>query len=112
MVQLLPVPTLPCIDTVVTIQSQTNAGTNLQYAWSSPNGTILSDPTSPEVYTSSTGTYSLLVTNPINGCTTLVTTQVIADQVVPVVQLIDPGILTCLLTGQWLTELSRIPGGS
>lgn len=111
MVQLMPVPTLTCIDTVVTIQSQTNAGTNFQYAWSSPNGTILSDPTSPEVYTSTTGMYSLLVTNPINGCTTLVSTQVIADQVVPDVQLIDPGILTCLLTGLWLQTATVLDPG-
>ncbi len=101
-VQLLPVPALTCVDTLLLIQSQVTSSTSLQFDWSSAGGAILGDPSLESIQVATPGTYTLLVTDLMNGCTTLVETEVISDQSPPTVQLADPSLLTCVLTGQWL----------
>ena len=105
-VQLLPVPVLTCVDTVLTIQGTVSPNAGLQFSWTTSNGVIQSDPNVQFVQITTAGEYMLLVTNPINGCKTLVETTVIADQVKPIAQFIDPTLLTCLNTGQWLKTIA------
>lgn len=75
-----------------------SAGANFSYQWSTLNGAI-SGPTNGNTATaSSTGDYTLLVTNTVNGCTSSTTVTVDADNNIPVVSAAMPGTLTCSIT--------------
>ncbi|MCF8238868.1 MAG: gliding motility-associated C-terminal domain-containing protein [Saprospiraceae bacterium] len=97
-----PVSKLTCIDTTIAIQAQATNGNSLQFSWTSPTGSILTDPAQPSIVIDQGGQYQLLVTNPVNGCTTFVVTDVEVDQTPPITTISDPETLTCLLTSQWI----------
>lgn len=91
-----PTPPPPCDNPVVTLNaSGTNLPPNAQTSWSTWNGQIISGGNSLMPTVSGTGVYTLLVTNPANGCFSLDSIQVQADTNKPVIQpLIIPNI-TC-----------------
>ncbi len=104
-----PASKLTCIDTTITLVSQATNGNNLQFSWTSLSGNIVTDPSNPSIQIDQEGKYLLLVTNPANGCSTQVETDVEVDQVPPVTAISDPELLTCLLTGQWIHTLVQSP---
>ncbi|MCB9285011.1 MAG: choice-of-anchor L domain-containing protein [Lewinellaceae bacterium] len=71
-------------------------GANFTYSWTTGNGNIVSGATTLTPQVDQSGTYTLLVTNSANGCTSTDATTVSIDQVPPSVVLQTPGPLTCV----------------
>lgn len=69
--------------------SESSEGDNITYAWSTDDGNIASgaNTDSPEVDVA--GTYTLLVTNSDNGCTSTESVTVVADEELPAVSVVD-----------------------
>ena len=70
---------------------------DLSFLWSTANGNITTDPTLPQIEANQPGTYTLLVTNTINGCTEEMSFDVGIDMEDPVAVVVEPPILTCTL---------------
>ena len=86
---------ITCVATQVTIDaSQSSTGSGFTYAWSSTDGIILSGGTTLNPIVTAAGTYSLLITNTSNGCTTTGTATVAANTTAPTLTAAD-GVLTC-----------------
>lgn len=66
--------------------------TNATYAWTGPNGFAS---TMPSFVTHASGAYSLVITDPDNGCTASSTATVIANTLPPVASAVAPGNLNC-----------------
>ncbi|MBK9335163.1 MAG: gliding motility-associated C-terminal domain-containing protein [Lewinellaceae bacterium] len=62
----------------------TSTGSNFQYQWGTQNGQILSGANTLQPVVSQPGTYTLLVTNTSNSCTSSTSVTVAADVVAPV----------------------------
>ena len=61
-----------CAETQVVLDgSGSDAGTNFTYLWTTSTGTIISGEDSSNPLVGATGTYQLLVTNTLTGCTSL-----------------------------------------
>ncbi len=81
--------TITCLEPVVTLDATTNV-TNAQFTWTGPQfNSPVSDPT-----TNKPGTYTLVVKNPANGCTSSFSIDVIEDKVPPNVS-VQNGQITC-----------------
>ncbi|MBK7344208.1 MAG: gliding motility-associated C-terminal domain-containing protein [Saprospiraceae bacterium] len=91
-----PAPPPPCDDPIVTLNANgVNLPPNAQPSWSTWNGQIISGGNTLMPTVSGSGVYTLLVTNPANGCYTLDSVQVQADTNKPVIlPLLIPDI-TC-----------------
>lgn len=89
---------LNCIQTTTVLQGSGATGTGITYSWTTNDGTIDAGANTLNPTVSEEGTYNLLVTNTINGCTAtdLVLITVSAD--VPVSTIAQPALLTCTLT--------------
>lgn len=78
------------------------AGTNpapglFTYTWNTPDGNIVSGANTLTPLINATGYYELEATSLQNGCTNLVSVDVIANQVNPVSAIAQPDILTCVV---------------
>ena len=90
--------TLTCDETIITLDaSGSSEGDNFTYSWSTADGNIQSgaNTLSPEV--DAAGTYTLLVTNSDNGCTTEESVTVDIDNAVPSVSVEDK-VIDCVTT--------------
>ncbi len=58
-----------CSNTTAMVLGTGSTNTGVVYNWSTTDGNIISDPNAIDITVSSGGTYTLQVTNPINGCT-------------------------------------------
>lgn len=90
--------TLTCAKTTLTLHgtaSATNGGT-LQFLWSGPG--VVSEATTLTPVINQNGSYQLLVTNNLNGCSETAQTQISIDTLKPVFAIAQPGILTCTKT--------------
>jgi len=117
---------ITCILKNVTLQATAaNAGNNPLYQWSTLNGNIVSGQSTLSPTVNSAGVYTLLVTNPTNGCTSSLTVTVQANLTQPSVSISNPGLLTCSVTQialnaspsagtslQWSTPNGNILSGS
>ncbi|MFT5166641.1 MAG: gliding motility-associated-like protein [Saprospiraceae bacterium] len=75
---------MDCNDDFITLDgSQSSSGSNFLYQWSTPNGFIQNGMNSLDPEVNIAGTYLLLVTNILNGCTAEDGTIVIQDPDVP-----------------------------
>jgi hypothetical protein len=83
--------TLTCITNTVTLNSSTNAS-NPTYVWTGPNGftSMLQNPS-----VNSNGSYSLIVTDTQNGCTTSAATTVAINNTQPNASASSLGNLNC-----------------
>lgn len=89
--------TLTCSVSAISLQGQVSSNGNFTYSWNSPNGgVIVSGGNTPTPSVSATGTYVLTVTNTLNGCTASDSVEVLDDQNAPVIQLVNPDVLTCV----------------
>lgn len=86
------------VSSVILDGSNSSAGPNISYEWTTLNGNIVSgaNSTSPEV--DAAGTYTLTVTNEDNGCTETDETTVISNVNVPIIVIAAPEDLTCIVT--------------
>ncbi len=73
-------------------------GANFTYQWSTINGNIVSGANSLMPSINQTGTYTLLVTNTANGCTSTDQVTVNQDDSLPQAAIAQPGKLTCNIT--------------
>jgi gliding motility-associated-like protein len=74
---ILPPSVLTCSQTTIEIDA-TNSSTGFDfiYAWTTPDGQIISGAASPNPVVGEPGTYNLLITNTTNGCTSTGTVTV------------------------------------
>lgn len=86
--------TLTCLTTTATISGGPASG--VDYEWSGPG--IIGDNTTPNIIANSPGTYTLLVTNSINGCTNTATSILSQNILAPSPTANNTTTLTCLTT--------------
>ena len=87
---------LTCDDTSLLLDGSASAsGPNINYAWTTQNGNIVSGETtlSPEI--DAPGAYELLVTNLANGCTSTAFVEIMENTTPPTVLIENPEVLTC-----------------
>lgn len=95
MAQIAEPGIIDCNNTTVTLDgSGSSNATGTSYLWSTTDGTISGDATQSQVQVSSSGTYSLQVTN-AQGCIATETTVVTADTNAPTASLTSSGIIDC-----------------
>ena len=87
-------PTLNCITTSISLQLA-NATGAFNYAWDTPNGLILQGNNTAFPTIGAPGTYQGIITNPLNGCVTVLSIPVTEDLSAPSLLLDPPALLTC-----------------
>ncbi len=91
--------------------SVANPVAGLLYQWQTLDGQIISGQNTPAIVLSAGGTYSLEVTNPVNGCTSASSVLVPENTLAPQIQVAAPALLTCALTTQTL-DAQVMPAGN
>lgn len=87
---------LTCTTTEIQLDgSNSSSGNNITYQWTTSNGSIIGDENTTTPIVGGTGTYELIVTNTISGCTAGASVEVIADANIPNAEAIPMGVLTC-----------------
>lgn len=109
-----PDQTLTCTLTNATLNGAgSSSGPNFNYFWTaSGGGTILAGNTTLNPIVSTTGTYTLLVTNTANGCTKTDVAIVNANVTAPNASIVTPGQLTCIANPVTLNGSGSTPSGS
>ena len=70
---------LDCNNSVATLSSEGSSNdSTIVYLWTSPDGSIISDPTMEMIEVSSEGTYDLTVTNLVSGCQSVASLELTA----------------------------------
>ena len=126
-VGIAPPITLTCTDTLAALSATASANTsNLEYAWSTPDGNLLSGATTAELLTDTPGAYTLLVTNADNECEQSASVTVNQDIEAPIVDAGPGTTLDCQqtdytlqatasgnasLTHDWSTDGGQIVSG-
>jgi gliding motility-associated-like protein len=92
-----PAPQLTCSAPNIQLNGAgSSTGANFQYSWTSSTGGGLGAGTGTLTPTvTAVGTYTLLVTNTVNGCTSTASTIVTSNASVPVALAAPSGIITC-----------------
>ncbi len=103
---------LTCVASQITLNGAgTSVGPNFTYQWTASNGgNIVSGNTTLSPVVNAAGTYSLLVTNPSNGCTSTDATTVVVDVVPPIAQIGTPAVLNCLVSQTTLSTAGSSAG--
>jgi gliding motility-associated-like protein len=121
--------TLSCSVTSATLDGSASSGSGSPaFAWTTPNGNILSGASSATPGINAPGSYFLTVTNTANGCTATDTVAVFIDADAPLANAGAPATLTCAVTSamldgsgssmgagftySWTTQDGNITGGS
>jgi gliding motility-associated-like protein len=73
---------LDCVGETASLNGSGSGAANLVFQWNSPDGHLVSGGSSPTPLIDEPGTYMLLVTNPVNGCTA--TDVVVIETEIPV----------------------------
>jgi len=73
---------LHCNQPTVQLQGSSGIGASGQYAWTTADGSILSGGNTPQPVAGASGTYSLTVTDPLNGC--ISTDEMFVEESTPV----------------------------
>lgn len=88
---------LTCVVTSLVLGgAATSLGIEFDYAWSTATGNIVSGGDTPTPTVDAPGTYTLLVTNTLNGCTDEDSALVTEDSTVPPVS-VQGGNITCVM---------------
>lgn len=91
-------PMLTCNILSLNLSGEVSSNGNFTYNWTaSGGGNIVSGANTLTPLVNATGTYSLVVTNTTNGCSSTDNVQVSADQVEPAAAIAPPGALTCTI---------------
>lgn len=95
--QIAPPDLLTCTQSTVMLSGAgSSSGPNFTYLWTASNNGTLNGPVNGiNANAVSAGTYTLQVTNTLNGCTSTASTMVDADINIPVVSALPPNTLTC-----------------
>ena len=106
---ILPPDSLTCAATQITLQAAA-PNQNFTYQWTTIGGQFVSGQNTADPIVSATGSYSLTVTHPANGCSSTAAVQVYADKNIPPVAIAKPDTLTCIL--QQLTLVGSSNGSA
>ncbi len=108
-----PNATLTCAATNVSLDgSGSSTGGNFTYLWTaSPGGIILGGSTTLNPIVSAIGTYTLLVTNTQNGCTSTDLAVVDNNLAPPAASVAAPGLITCTVSLVTLDGSASSPAG-
>ncbi|MFN0016109.1 MAG: hypothetical protein ACKVU2_16320 [Saprospiraceae bacterium] len=98
--------TLTCSVTSLPLMGSSNLAT-VSWQWSGPNGFSATTQNAPATVP---GLYTLIVTNPQNGCTATATTTVQSDTQGPQVSIAAPDQLNCSVTQVMLSASVQQPG--
>lgn len=94
--QIVPAPTLTCILTSIPLDgSASSTGADFTFLWSTLDGNFVGQPNSLQPTIDAPGTYELLITNAMNGCTETASVVVLEDVVLPVAEAGPALVLTC-----------------
>ena len=105
--------TLNCVIPTLNLDGTASAvGPNFTYQWTSSNGIIVSGATGLTPTVSLVGDYNLLVTNTINGCTSVSSVQVLNDASAPVANIANPSTLTCTTLQTIINALASTQGST
>ena len=95
-IEIEPAANFTCTTTEIVIDASNSAsGPDITYEWTTTNGTIVSGSSSDMLIVSTTGTYTLLVTNTASGCTNTSAIEVEGDPSVPVANVENPSAIDC-----------------
>lgn len=93
---LEPLDTLDCNTSTVEIIAENSIGTgNLSFVWQSLDGDILTPIDAANIVVGAPGSYTLLLTDLVNGCSADLEVAVVQDTMSPLVIIATPGILNC-----------------
>jgi hypothetical protein len=102
--------TLSCAQTTVSVNGTgSSTGTNISYSWTTTDGHIVSGTNNINAVVNQAGTYELVVTNSVNGCTKSASTTVTTTATPPNATA-GGGVLTCTNPSINLTGNSTTPG--
>lgn len=88
--------TLTCVTGIISLDASTSSvGTEYTYQWTASPGHIVSGANTLAPVIDEGGSYTLVITNTINGCTSGVTVPVVPDVVPPVVSAGTDATITC-----------------
>lgn len=109
-----PAQSITCAVTNVTLDGTgSSAGSNFSYLWTAtPGGNIVSGPNTLNPVVSTAGTYTLLVTNTLTGCTKTDNVVVSLDIAAPTAAIGPPGTLTCTVSQVTLNGSATPAGGT
>lgn len=94
-----------CGDTSQTLNGAGSTVANASYAWATTNGSILSGGGTLTPSVGGAGTYTLTVTNTLNGCTATDQVTVTTDADLPTVVIAAPMALNCATTSVTLNAI-------
>ncbi len=95
---------LNCTFPTITLQGGSST-TGVIYSWTGPGGFVSSQQNPP---VTNPGTYTLVVTDPVNGCTTQTSTQVTQDPTIPDISVVSDS-LTCTVKTVTLNATTTTP---
>ncbi len=78
------------------VDNGSSTGIDFSYLWATADGNIVSGNTSLTPVVNSSGTYTLVVTNDVNGCTATVDVPVTGDTISPIAMINPAGALSCV----------------
>ncbi len=105
-----PPATITCVLANVSLNASAT-GSNLSYAWTTTNGQIVSGDTTASLLVSTTGNYTLIVTDGVNGCTATGGGLVFQNTNAPVLQIAPANLITCAAPMQTLQGQNQsLPG--
>lgn len=98
-VLIVPPPILTCVQTEVVLDgSGSSSGAGIAYQWTTPDGSILTPPNENTVTVDAPGTYTLIVTDTLNGCFSQTDVSVVQDVLSPIANAGEDTVSTCLGT--------------
>ncbi len=107
---ILPQGTIDCITDTLTLES-TASPANSTFSWSGSNGgNIVAGAATAFPKVTTTGNYTLIITNPANGCRDTAAVTVLQDLQIPPVSIATPGIIDCQNSS--VTLSGSIPSGN
>jgi len=89
---------LNCVQTTYVMQATGSTGPGFTYQWTTANGNIQSGANTLNPTVNDDGTYTLLITNTVSGCTSTDQVAITVSADVPTILIAAPPILTCTLT--------------
>jgi gliding motility-associated-like protein len=92
--------------------SGSSTGPGFTLEWTTPNGNIVGDNTIPNPIVDQEGTYNLLVTNQLNGCSATTSVEVTDLSDIPPVDIAPADLLTCGITEIQLDATGSASGPS
>jgi hypothetical protein len=88
---------LTCSNPSIAIEGTTSTGNAVSYSWTSLQGHPITGANTAIPTISEPGTYQLVVIDQTNGCSSMAATEIIQDVLPPVISIVEPAILTCLV---------------